>query len=87
MPVYSTNNGTYHQYLPDLGQERFKVMQQQNAREYASSFKNTRSPPWLHALYLHWRKLFGEPFKGITVDGMSSFPFVCHRISVSAYLT
>ncbi|KAI9172764.1 hypothetical protein HJFPF1_02278 [Paramyrothecium foliicola] len=72
MSLSPANGGTYHQYLPDLGQDRFQVMQQQNAHEYASSFKEGGSPPWLHALYLHWRELFKEPFKGITNDGLGA---------------
>ena len=44
-------------------------MQKQNAHEYADDFKDNGNPPWLHALYLHWRQLFHEPFKGITNDG------------------
>ncbi|KAG8412665.1 hypothetical protein J3458_013107 [Metarhizium acridum] len=61
--------GSYHQYLPDLNTPRFQMMQQQDAHEYAMAFKEGGNPPWLHALYLHWRCLFEEPFKGITNDG------------------
>jgi hypothetical protein len=60
---------SYRQYLPDLDTSRFQVMQQQDAHEYATAFKEGRNPPWLHALYLHWRQLFDEPFTGITNDG------------------
>jgi len=24
---------------------------------------------WLYALYMHWLRLYQEPFKGVTVDG------------------
>jgi hypothetical protein len=44
-------------------------MQRQDAHEYANEFKQRGNPPWLHALYLHWRRLFQEPYKGITSDG------------------
>lgn len=44
-------------------------MKKQDPREYAAAFKETGKPPWLHALYLHWRKLLAEPFKGVTNDG------------------
>ncbi|KAK3362110.1 hypothetical protein B0T24DRAFT_561884 [Lasiosphaeria ovina] len=59
----------YRQYLPDLATPRFAAMQKQDAHEYAEEFINGGRPPWLHALYLHWRKLFQEPFKGVTNDG------------------
>lgn len=65
--------GTYHQYLPDLSIPRFTTMQKQDAHEYAKDFKEGGMPPWLHALYLHWRKLLQEPFKGVTNDGMCPF--------------
>jgi len=60
---------TYHKYLPALDIPRFQVMQQQDAHQYAAEFKKRGQPPWLHALYLHWRDLFKEPFRGITTDG------------------
>ncbi|KAL4919282.1 hypothetical protein BDW62DRAFT_216972 [Aspergillus aurantiobrunneus] len=56
-------------YLPDLSIPRFQVMRTQDAHEYAEAFKTGRIPPWLHALYMHWRDLLQEPFKGITTDG------------------
>jgi hypothetical protein len=44
-------------------------MQKQDAHEYAKEFIEGGNPPWLHGLFLHWRKLFQDPFKGITNDG------------------
>ncbi|KAM7194310.1 Protein of unknown function (DUF3500) domain containing protein [Rhypophila sp. PSN 637] len=61
--------GEYRQYLPDLTIPRFTTMQKQDAHEYAKEFIEGGNPPWLHGLYLHWRKLFQEPFKGVTNDG------------------
>jgi hypothetical protein len=61
--------GAYRQFLPDLSIPRFTTMQAQNAHEYAVAFKESGNPPWLHALYLHWRTLLKEPFRGITTDG------------------
>ncbi|KAK0656361.1 hypothetical protein B0T16DRAFT_318664 [Cercophora newfieldiana] len=61
--------GEYRKHLPDLSTPRFMTMQQQDAHEYAKAFIEGGNPPWLHALYLHWRELFKEPFKGITNDG------------------
>ncbi|KAL0934862.1 uncharacterized protein CTRU02_209453 [Colletotrichum truncatum] len=63
------HGGEYRQHLPDLSIPRFTTMQKQDAHEYANAFKESGNPPWLHALYLHWRKLFKEPFTGITTDG------------------
>jgi len=64
------HDSDYRQYLPDLTIPRFTTMQKQDAHEYAHAFIAGGNPPWLHALYLHWRKLFKEPFKGVTNDGM-----------------
>ncbi|KAL2158528.1 hypothetical protein VTH06DRAFT_4295 [Thermothelomyces fergusii] len=64
-----SGDGAFRQYLPDLSTPRFTTMQRQDAHEYAKAFKETGEPPWLHGLYLHWRKLYQEPFKGITNDG------------------
>lgn len=61
----------FRRFLPDLSAPRFVSMQKQDAHEYARAFKENGNPPWLHALYLHWKGLFQEPFKGITNDGMS----------------
>ncbi|EGO52767.1 hypothetical protein NEUTE1DRAFT_91440 [Neurospora tetrasperma FGSC 2508] len=65
----SGHGAEYRQYLPDLTIPRFTTMQKQDAHEYAKEFINGGNPPWLHGLYLHWRKLFQDPFKGITNDG------------------
>jgi hypothetical protein len=59
----------YSQYLPDLTQPRFTNMSKQSYREYAEDFKQNGRPPWLHALWMHWRDLFKEPYKGISTDG------------------
>jgi len=61
--------GEYRQHLPDLSIPRFTIMKTQDAHEYAKAFIEGGNPPWLHGLYLHWRKLFQEPFKGVTSDG------------------
>ncbi|KAM5345963.1 hypothetical protein ACJ41O_011824 [Fusarium nematophilum] len=59
----------FRKHLPDLGLPRFTTMQKQNAHEYAEAFKTSGHPPWLHGLFLHWRELFKEPYRGITSDG------------------
>ncbi|TQN64138.1 hypothetical protein CSHISOI_11282, partial [Colletotrichum shisoi] len=63
------HGGEYRQHLPDISTPRFTTMRSQDAREYAKVFKEGGNPPWLHALYLHWRNLFEEPYTGITTDG------------------
>ncbi|KAK3996901.1 hypothetical protein QBC44DRAFT_123843 [Cladorrhinum sp. PSN332] len=60
---------TYHAHLPDLSIPRFTEMQKQDAHSYAKAFIEGGNPPWLHGLFLHWRKLFQEPFRGVTNDG------------------
>lgn len=67
--VNEGGDGEYRQYLPNLSIPRFTTMQKQDAHEYAKAFVEGGNPPWLHALYLHWRKLLQEPFKGVTNDG------------------
>lgn len=74
------SGGAYRQHLPDLSIPRFTTMQQQDAHEYAAAFKEGGVPPWLHGLYLHWRNLHQEPFKGVTNDGLSAtFPYSQHH--------
>ncbi|KAI8657538.1 hypothetical protein NCS57_01132000 [Fusarium keratoplasticum] len=60
---------SFREHLPDLTIPRFTTMQKQDVYEYAKAFKENKQPPWLHALYCHWLKLFNEPFKGVTNDG------------------
>jgi len=73
---------TYHKHLPDLGIPRFQIMKRQDAHEYADEFINKgHQPPWLYALYKHWRSLFEEPFKGVTNDGMfGAVHASCHEL-------
>lgn len=59
----------FRQYLPDLNLPRFQDMKKKDAHVYAEDFKKHGNPPWLHGLYLHWRKLFQQPYQGITSDG------------------
>jgi hypothetical protein len=63
--------GAYRRFLPDLNTPRFQTMKAQDAHEYAHDFIVTKNePPWIYALYRHWRTLFEQPFKGVTSDGM-----------------
>ena len=63
-------NDHYSQFLPDLTLPRFTSMSKQDADTYAADFKKNGQPPWLYALWRHWRELFNKPFKGVTSDGM-----------------
>ncbi|KAI1428119.1 hypothetical protein F5Y12DRAFT_75143 [Xylaria sp. FL1777] len=63
-------HGAFRQYLPDLSTPRFTTIAQNDAYGHARELKDKHAPPWLHGLYVHWRKLFEEPFKGITNDGV-----------------
>ncbi|KAI9151260.1 putative MFS multidrug transporter [Paramyrothecium foliicola] len=69
MQLSTIMDGSFRDHLPDLQSQRFTVMREQDAHSYAQSFRENGTPPWLHSLYLHWRKLLAEPFKGITTDG------------------
>ncbi|KAK3372389.1 hypothetical protein B0H63DRAFT_484552 [Podospora didyma] len=69
MAAPDSGPGEYRQYLPDLTSPRFTTMQKQDAHEYAKAFIEGGVPPWLHGLYLKWRQLFQEPFRGVTSDG------------------
>ncbi|KAI1346763.1 hypothetical protein F5Y01DRAFT_297090 [Xylaria sp. FL0043] len=65
-----SQHGAFRQYLPDLSTPRFTTMAQNDAYGHARELKEKQRPPWLHGLYVHWRKLFQEPFKGVTNDGI-----------------
>jgi len=62
-------SGEYRKHLPNLNVPRFQMMKKQNAHEYVHDFKTNHAPPWLYALYEHWRTLLAEPLKGVTSDG------------------
>ncbi|UNI22440.1 hypothetical protein JDV02_008329 [Purpureocillium takamizusanense] len=66
----SHGQSAFREHLPDPSSPRFVTMRSQDPRQYAQTFRDGRSPPWLHALYTHWQRLHAEPFKGITSDGV-----------------
>lgn len=68
-----SNESPYRQYLPDLSTPRFTTMAIKDAHVYADDFKKGGQPPWIHALFLHWRELLKAPFKGVTTDGQYQF--------------
>ncbi|KAF5671210.1 hypothetical protein FHETE_4180 [Fusarium heterosporum] len=70
MDSSSIDTPSFRQYLPDLNTPRFQAMKRQDAYEHVGNLKKNGQPPWLYGLYLHWRKLFQEPYRGITSDGI-----------------
>ncbi|KAI1408745.1 hypothetical protein F5Y13DRAFT_171689 [Hypoxylon sp. FL1857] len=62
-------HGQFRQYLPDLNTPRFQAIAQNDAYGHAKELLEHHRPPWLYGLYVHWRELFEEPFKGVTNDG------------------
>ncbi|KAI1760713.1 hypothetical protein GGR53DRAFT_508752 [Hypoxylon sp. FL1150] len=60
---------SFRQYLPDLNTPRFQAIAVNDAYGHAKELLEHQRPPWLYGLYVHWRKLFEEPFKGVTNDG------------------
>ncbi|KAI0837736.1 hypothetical protein F5Y06DRAFT_270115 [Hypoxylon sp. FL0890] len=62
-------HGQFRQYLPDLNTPRFQAITKNDAYGHAKELLEHHRPPWLYGLYVHWRKLFEEPFKGVTNDG------------------
>ncbi|KAI1775568.1 hypothetical protein F4818DRAFT_440849 [Hypoxylon cercidicola] len=61
---------SFRDYLPDLNTPRFQAIAANDAHSHAKELLENHRPPWLYGLYVHWRKLFEEPFKGVTNDGV-----------------
>lgn len=64
-----TQHGNFRHYLPDLNTPRFQAIATNDAHGHAKELLEHQRPPWLYGLYVHWRKLFEEPFRGVTNDG------------------
>ncbi|KAI0141148.1 hypothetical protein F4776DRAFT_550980 [Hypoxylon sp. NC0597] len=62
-------HGQFRQYLPDLDTPRFQTIAKNDAYGHAKELLEHHRPPWLYGLYVHWRRLFEEPYKGVTNDG------------------
>ncbi|KAI2619312.1 hypothetical protein GGR54DRAFT_604281 [Hypoxylon sp. NC1633] len=63
-------HSSFRKYLPDLNTPRFQALAQNDAYGHAKELLEHHRPPWLYGLYVHWRKLFAEPFRGVTNDGI-----------------
>ncbi|KAF2278010.1 uncharacterized protein EI97DRAFT_280982 [Westerdykella ornata] len=60
----------FRAHLPDLSTDRFTTAARQDVYEYARFFKENHAPPWLFELTQAWEKLYAEPFKSVTTDGV-----------------
>jgi hypothetical protein len=63
-------SSSFRAHLHDLNAPRFMTATQQNVYEYAKFFQDNHAPPWLFDLTQAWAKLYEEPFKGVTTDGI-----------------
>lgn len=61
----------FRQHLPDLASPRFTTSAKQSPYEYAEAFQASHVPPWLYNLTQAWKELLQEPYKGVSVDGIS----------------
>ena len=61
---------SFRAHLPDLNTPRFQALAKSDAHDHVRGFHKHNQPPWLKALYEHWRKLLDAPFKGVTNDGL-----------------
>ena len=59
----------FRRFLPNLTQSRLIAAKDRDANTYADTFKLEATPPWLHQLTQARRKLYEEPFKGVTSGG------------------
>ncbi|KAF1968488.1 hypothetical protein BU23DRAFT_558522 [Bimuria novae-zelandiae CBS 107.79] len=63
-------SAAFRAHLPDLKTPRFQTAAKQDVYEYAKFFRDNHAPPWLFDLTQAWEKLYEEPFKGVTSDGI-----------------
>ncbi|KAI0411718.1 hypothetical protein F5X98DRAFT_42465 [Xylaria grammica] len=69
-PANEDAHAGFRQHLPDLSTPRFTAIARNDAYGHTRELTEKRAPPWLYGLYVHWRKLLQEPFKGVTNDGI-----------------
>jgi hypothetical protein len=67
---FEKDSAEFRQHLPDLKSPRFTIAKEQDAYSYSHAFKTQHNPPWLYKLTEAWGKLYKEPYKGVTTDGM-----------------
>jgi hypothetical protein len=67
---FEKTSSAFRQHLHDLNTPRFTTAATQDVYEYANFFKDNHAPPWLFDLTQAWAKLYEEPFKGVTSDGI-----------------
>lgn len=59
--------GAFRQYVPDLKDPKWTGLAQRSALSHAQHLFDTVS--LVRELDREWRRLYSEPFKGITTDG------------------
>lgn len=64
-------SGEFRKFLPDLNTPRFEALKVATAQDHVNAFLEKHNPPWLFQLWEHWRRLYQEPFRGVTTDGKS----------------
>ena len=62
-------SAAFRAHVPDLQTPRFQTAKQQSPYEYVDYFNENHAPPWLWNLTQAWKKLYAEPYKGVTTDG------------------
>jgi hypothetical protein len=67
---FKATSTAFRSHLHDLTTPRFTTASKQNLYEYADFFTDNHAPPWLFELTQAWAKLYDEPFKGVTSDGI-----------------
>ncbi|KAF2270159.1 hypothetical protein CC78DRAFT_507820 [Lojkania enalia] len=63
-------SSAFRAHFHDLSTPRFTTAAKQNPYDYVQSFRQNHHPPWLYNLTEAWAKLYEEPFKGVTSDGV-----------------
>jgi hypothetical protein len=64
----------FRQYIPDLNTPRFQTAKDLDCYQYAKNFQDSHNPPWLYNLSQTWQDLLGQPYKGVTTDGLPPSP-------------
>jgi hypothetical protein len=68
--AFDETSSAFRAHLHDLNTPRFTTAAKQDIYEYAKFFHDNHAPPWLFDLTQAWEKLYEEPFKGVTSDGV-----------------
>ncbi|KAI9736246.1 MAG: hypothetical protein M1834_001132 [Cirrosporium novae-zelandiae] len=66
---FAQRTSAFRAHLPDLNTPRFQNVHSDDAYAHAHRFLTQKQPPWLHELVMTWKKLYKEPYNGITTNG------------------